>query len=213
MMKKMEYDGQGEVWIKIHADYPHKDCCLIWPFGSNSTGYGLVTFEGSGQTYAHRAMCRHIYGDPPSDSHQAAHSCGRGSDGCVNPHHLSWKTPSENQHDRTDMRNRAKRKLTAEAADDIRSCKGREQVTLTAERHGVTEAAIRQIQAGKLWSQGARKERIFTEGEVHRIRRETGKGQGMALAREFGVNNMVIYRIRSGQTYAYIPPELKAITS
>lgn len=204
-MKKMAYDGQGEWWIKAHADYPHKDCCLIWPFGTNSTGYGLTTFEGEKQSYAHRAMCKHVKGDPPTPAHQAAHSCERGADGCVNPHHLDWKTPSENQHDRSNMRHRAKRKLTAEAVDDIRACKDREQVTLTAERHGVTEAAVRQIQAGKLYSQSARQERVFTEAEVHRIRR--GEERQVDLAREFGVSHTVIWNIQHRKNYKYIPEE------
>lgn len=202
----MTRDGQGEEWIKAHADYPHDDCCLIWPFGRNTTGYGVLTFEGE-RDYAHRAMCKHVNGEPPTPAHQAAHSCGRGHDACANHHHLSWKTPSENQQDRTDMRNRPKRKLTAENADDIRSCKGREKVTTTAERYGITEAAVRQIQAGKLWRESRRQEKIFTEAEVHRIRRETGHGQQAAIAREFGVSQTVVYRIKIGQTYAYIPPE------
>lgn len=202
----MTRDGQGEEWIRAHADYPHADCCLIWPFGRNTTGYGVTAFEGE-QTYAHRAMCQVVNGPPPSDIHQAAHSCERGHDACVNPHHLSWKTPTENQNERTNMGGRPKRKLTAENADDIRACKGREHVAHTAERYGVTEAAVRQIQAGKLWRQSRRQERIFTEAEVHRIRRETWRGAQTALAKEFGVGLTVIWRIQNGKSYAYIPAE------
>jgi hypothetical protein len=72
----------GAEWIEGHADYLQKDCCLIWPFGRNSTGYGLVTIDGE-QTYAHRAMCKRVHGEPPTPEHQAAHSCGRGHDGCL----------------------------------------------------------------------------------------------------------------------------------
>ncbi len=197
-------NGQGAAWIADHADYKHEKCCLIWPFGSNTTGYGMVTFRGK-QIYAHRAMCMLVHGEPPTPSHQAAHSCGRGADGCVNPHHLSWKTPSENQNDRTDMRNRPKRKLTAEAADDIRTCKGREHVVVTAERHNITEACVRQIQAGKLWRSNRRQEREFTEAEIHRIRR--GEITQTALAREFGVSHTIIWRIQKGKTYTYVPDE------
>lgn len=198
-------EGQGEAWLLAHADYPHKDCCLIWPFGGNSTGYGLVTFRGQNQTYAHRAMCILVNGEPPTPNHQAAHSCGRGTDGCVSPHHLSWKTPSENQFDRTDLRHRAKRKLTAEQVDDIRACKGRENVNVTAERHNVNEITIRRIQAGQLWRSDRRIEHIFTEAQVHRIRRPDERLAD--LAREFNVGYLIVWRIRKRQNYAYVPEE------
>lgn len=45
-------------------------------------------------------MCQKAHGDPPSPKHDAAHSCGRGHEGCVNPNHLSWKTKKQNQADR-----------------------------------------------------------------------------------------------------------------
>jgi hypothetical protein len=67
----------------------------------------------------------------------------------VNPWHLSWKTPSENQKDR---KNRVGvRKLTPADVDEIRSMKSRERTVDTAARFKVTEANIRQIQAGKTW--------------------------------------------------------------
>lgn len=42
-------------------------------------------------------MCALTHGAPPSDKHDAAHSCGRGDRGCISPRHLFWKTQSENQ--------------------------------------------------------------------------------------------------------------------
>jgi hypothetical protein len=44
-------------------------------------------------------MCLLAHGEPPSAEHQAAHSCGKGHLGCVNPKHLRWATPSENIND------------------------------------------------------------------------------------------------------------------
>jgi hypothetical protein len=49
--------------------------------------------------FAHRFVCQEVHGAPPSDRHHAAHSCGKGHEGCINPRHLRWATPLENAHD------------------------------------------------------------------------------------------------------------------
>lgn len=73
--------------------------CLTWPFARSDDGYGKLTV-GNRTTTAHRYICEIVHGSPPSRTHQAAHSCGNGRSGCVNFHHLSWKTPTENAADR-----------------------------------------------------------------------------------------------------------------
>jgi hypothetical protein len=45
-------------------------------------------------------VCEETHGPAPSPQHEAAHSCGNGSNGCVTKGHLSWKTPTENNADR-----------------------------------------------------------------------------------------------------------------
>ena len=77
------------------------DECLIWPFNRSSKhGYAVIRKEHFGSGMAHRSMCIVAHGPPPTDKHEAAHSCGKGHKGCVNPRHLSWKTPTENNRDR-----------------------------------------------------------------------------------------------------------------
>src|SRR5690606_34039285 len=49
---------------------------------------------------ASRVVCEIVNGPPPSPDHQAAHLCGKGHLGCVNPRHLSWKTVIENHADK-----------------------------------------------------------------------------------------------------------------
>lgn len=83
-------------WIEAHKDYPHEDWCLLWPFARDPrVGRGVM-----GGGWAHRIMCEAVHGPAPPDKPQAAHSCGNGDQGCVNPRHLSWASNSENQHQR-----------------------------------------------------------------------------------------------------------------
>lgn len=89
--------GEGIRWIREHVGH-EGDGCLYWPF-SRGDGYGSVSDRGK-HYRAHRLMCRLVHGEPPTAKHQAAHSCGNGLEGCVNPKHLSWKTNGENQLDR-----------------------------------------------------------------------------------------------------------------
>lgn len=71
--------------------------CVQWPFTRNN-GYGQITFRGK-RTLPSRAVCIVAHGDPPTDKHEAAHSCGKGHEGCVNPRHLRWATSKENSQD------------------------------------------------------------------------------------------------------------------
>jgi hypothetical protein len=86
-----------EQWLTDHKDYPH-DYCLIWPFARESrVGRGMMGDATNKRKWAHRCMCELVHGPAPADKPQAAHSCGNGDQGCVNPRHLSWATNSENQ--------------------------------------------------------------------------------------------------------------------
>lgn len=74
------------------------DECVVWPLWRDKCGRGRVGINGK-QYWAHRLMCMLAHGDPPSPKHQAAHECGKGHEGCVNPRHLKWKTQAENNED------------------------------------------------------------------------------------------------------------------
>lgn len=96
--KKCPRKSGTMTWLQERAGWAG-DECLIWPFSSNWNGYGLMNL-GRKTHYAHRSMCKIAHGEPPTPKHQAAHSCNNGEGGCVNPRHLSWKTPSANLIDR-----------------------------------------------------------------------------------------------------------------
>lgn len=92
-------EGPNFKWLLAHVNY-QGDNCLPWPFAKDRrVGRGLIGYKGV-QYWAHRLMCILAHGEPPTPKHQAAHNCGKGHFGCVNPRHLEWKTNSQNQRDR-----------------------------------------------------------------------------------------------------------------
>lgn len=190
-------------WVEQHVDYPHDDCCLIWPFGRHKDGYGILPVDGK-QTYAHRYMCRLAKGEPPTPKHQAAHSCNRGHDACVNHHHLDWKTPGEN-HKEGEWH--AKVKLNVEKAAEIRALKGLEQTSVTAARYGVREITIRQVQSGRLWRVDRRGGTTgFTDDQIRYIRSRAGiRGDVQRLSKEHNCSDNVIRNIMTRRSWLHVP--------
>jgi DNA-binding transcriptional regulator YiaG len=189
-------------WIRDHLSYSGDDC-LTWPFGRDRNGYGSTVRRGK-KVLAHRYICTIVHGEPPTPKHHAAHSCGKGHEGCVNPRHLSWKTNSENQLDRHQHGTNAKSrtKLTPEQVDEIRSLKGAESTGVTAARFGISEATARHIQSGRARPPGKEPPRVLTAEQVQQIR--TMGGSNAAVGRQFGVARNVIWRIRHGRTYKHV---------
>lgn len=145
--------GTAPDWLRAHIAYQGDDC-LIWPFSKNWNGYGHVAINRQVK-YAHRVMCIMAHGEPPAPKMVAAHSCGNGHKGCVNPRHLSWKTNSENilerrqhgtsrsQHDGPPGR------LTWEQVQEIRALKGKMNQREIAKRFGCSFQNVSMIQQGK----------------------------------------------------------------
>jgi hypothetical protein len=142
-------NGRAIKWVLKHQSYPHNDWCLMWPF-YRLRGYGSFGYLGK-QYYAHRFMCELTHGAPPSPKHQAAHSCGNGHLGCVNPNHLSWKTQSENQLDCREHGTQAKHnggnkgRITRAQAAEIRALKDIALQREVAEQFAVSESTVSDI--------------------------------------------------------------------
>lgn len=131
--------------------------CLKWPYAA-SHGRGRLTIPGSRDVVASRYLCELVYGPAPTPEHHAAHSCGKGDDGCVNPKHLRWASPSENEQDKVThgTSNRGERcgsnKLTEKQVLEIRELAKTMRPCQLAKMFPVTESGIRSIRDRKTWA-------------------------------------------------------------
>lgn len=148
--------GYGEKFIREVAAAHLGNDCLLWPFRRWNDGCGKVYFKGRYRR-APRVVCEIVHGPPPTLEHLCAHSCGRGDKGCVNPHHLSWKTPTANQADRVShgTDNRGERHplstLTEDMVRRIRSLEGSATKKAIADLLGVSRECVRDVILRRRW--------------------------------------------------------------
>lgn len=190
-------------WIRLHFNYPHEDFCLIWPFARKGCGYVSVGRDG---VLVHRLMCEDKNGPAPSDEYYATHKCGRGDQGCVNPNHLRWGTPSQNQIERFEQHGVKPRfRITAEQAKQIRELRGLQPARITAENYGISESNVYLIQTGRTWRATSSRRRVLTADEVRLIRATPRQDKtANQWAAEFGVTRSIIEKIRSASTYKWV---------
>jgi hypothetical protein len=141
-------------WIESHKDWKSDDC-LLWPFLANTNGYGQVSLNGKRKIVA-RMMCEHRHGPPPSPKHQTAHTCGKGHLACVNPEHVIWATPRENNSHKwahgtmnVGTKNGAA-KLTPEDVAAIRA--SRLSLSKCSRLFGISIATASRIRSKQLWA-------------------------------------------------------------
>lgn len=146
----------GPYLVDVVLPCVHDDC-LTWPFARHESGYGQVWHDG--KVWAtHRLVCTLAHGEPPTPKHEAAHTCGHGSDGCVNPNHLYWATPTQNQHDKIahGTHNRGERsglaKLDEWEVDYVRFMRGTVTQKELAAVFGIDRSTVSQIQTGARWA-------------------------------------------------------------
>lgn len=150
-------DRKKIAWVETNASYGGDDC-LKWPFSVNGNGRGDVSFNGVKHRSAPKAMCWLAHGPPPSEEYEAAHSCGKGHEGCMNPRHLSWKTRKENETDKIDH-GTARRgckinttKLTENDVREIRDIVGTVKVGVITKRFGISRGQVYKIRDRHAWA-------------------------------------------------------------
>jgi hypothetical protein len=135
-------NGIQRAYVESFVD-PKTDECVIWPFPGNDNGYGR---KFSGEGYVHQIICEKFHGPKPSELHEVAHSCGKRP--CINPRHIRWATPSNNNKDKV-THGTQQSKLTEADVIAIRSS------SLTcrkaAEIYGVAASTINKIRLRKTW--------------------------------------------------------------
>ena len=148
--------GEAKQFILDAIQHQEKDSCLYWPFHF-SGNYPSIKFMGR-HGGVHNHVCRFTHGEPPSEFHQTAHECGQGALGCINPHHLAWKTAKENSADRilhgTQQRGEMVGNSKLSAADVVeirRLCVKRGDAVWLATKFGVDRTNIYAIINGKTW--------------------------------------------------------------
>jgi hypothetical protein len=134
------------------------DDCIPWPYAKSGDGRGQLMVDGK-LVLAHRHVCRMVYGDPPSEQFDTAHSCHNGHLGCINPKHVRWATRKENMNDGVRWRDRrgekhAQAKLTDNDAIAIRSeyLEGKLTHRDLGKRYGVSHTVIGHIIRRSAWA-------------------------------------------------------------
>ena len=131
------------------------DECIIWPYAKNTGGYGHAHIDGR-SAIAHRVVLERTAGPPPVPGLHAAHApliCRNRA--CVNPRHLRWATPAQNNGDliidgvSCRGERHAQAKLTA--VQVLAIFRDPRSHAAVAAEHGVSPDNIRSIKLGLSW--------------------------------------------------------------
>jgi hypothetical protein len=146
--------GAPMAWLREHVSHAGSDC-LTWPFARAKKGYGNLQVERN-YTSAHRVMAILAHGEPPFPDAQAAHTCGNGHEGCVNPRHLEWKSCKGNHANKIahGTHNRGSRQWKSRLSNEQVLAIYRDQRPdgVIAAEFACSRENVTRIQAGKTWA-------------------------------------------------------------
>ena len=151
--------ARGDVQRYFDETVMHHDGdeCLVWPFYRTPLGYGQIRVQGRPKIVS-RVVCESANGPPPSERHEAAHTCGNGRGGCVSKRHLVWKTHAENMADMpihgTSQKGEKTKgaKLTAKEVTEIRQLAGTMSQADIARIYSVAQSTVCLIVSRRNWA-------------------------------------------------------------
>lgn len=211
-------DAQDRILCRVNIV---EGCCWKWRGSANTSGYGLMKYQGKGQS-AHRVSYK-VFNGPIPDGLHILHACDH--PWCVNPAHLRAGTAVENRADcKARGRLNVKRgsengwsKLTEENVLEIRTAKV--TAKMLAEKFGLNEGSVHNIRRGQTWKhvpgasardgqkKGSASVRAkITEADVVEIR--ASEDTHTALSKKFGVSYSNIRMIRLGKSWKHVPATL-----
>lgn len=146
-------NGSHKKWLDQNAVPSREENCVLWPFSRDAKGYARIHSRG----LAHRYVCEKVNGPPPNAFSHSAHTCGKGSSGCVSGNHVMWKTPKENEADKkvhgtnSQGERHGRSKLTEADVRAIREINGALSNRQLALVFGVSPACISRAKTGVDW--------------------------------------------------------------
>lgn len=149
--ERVAHNGALIAWLEEHASHDG-DECLIWPFSSAGSGRSTrcqIRIDGR-LVGVCRWLCERTIGPPPTEAHEAAHSCGNGHNLCVNPKHLRWATHTENMHDK--RRHGTNGRCSEEQIREIKRLRGTMTQAEIADYVGVSRSVVASVHQGKTWT-------------------------------------------------------------
>jgi len=132
-------DPHIRFWNHVSIPEAHETECWPWTAQLDDGGYGRLWLPSKKQLKAHRISYEIHHGDIP-EGMEIRHSCHNRI--CVNPHHLSVGTKSDNMKDMSKASRAWNQKLTHTQVLEIRSLKGTMTRNAIAKLFGVSKACI-----------------------------------------------------------------------
>jgi hypothetical protein len=201
-----------QFWARVQKT----ETCWLWTAGTDKDGYGKLWKER-----AHRASWELHYGLVP-DGLMVCHHCDNPP--CVRPDHLFLGTNTDNQQDawRKGRKHVARggecswAKVTEADVREMCHLRGVLSQRQIAQRFGVTQRTVSDIQLGKRWTTVVRPLAVpiagsirggtkLQEGDVVAIFQRACTGSTCRdLAQLYGVNPSTIARVLTRQTWQHV---------
>ncbi len=144
--------GEPLAWLARNIRDGMPDC-VEWPFAKTAKGYGSVRYKGR-TWHVHTLVCTTMHGSPPDGMTDAAHTCGNRL--CVNPDHIRWSSPGDNQRDKikhgTILRGESHKSAKLTEADVRAIRESAERGSKLAVMYGVAHQSIVAIRARRNWA-------------------------------------------------------------